>query len=377
MSITPICGVRDHAALQAKALGEQGVACSMHWLQRTDPSLRGGRAQIRAWTRALPGELRADELDAVLLHYSVFSFSHRGLPVFVPGVLAALGRTGLPLVSLLHEFVYPWRRAGVHGAVWAATQRALLIEVMRASSAVVVTMSWRAEWLASRAWLPTRRVVVAPVFSNLPPATAAVSEHAAPAPAASGPAIRPVVGLFGYAYEGHVVALVIDAMRLLERAGAGAQLLLIGAPGPDSPLARKWLAHAREAGLEHMPELSGVLSPQELSDRLASCDVLLSAEPSGPTSRRTTLAASLASGRPLVALDGRRSWAELVQAQAALVVPATARGLADGLASMLSDADAGARQGERGRAFAARTMTPARNAAVIAGLLDELLSARS
>ena len=63
-----------------------------------------------------------------MLHYSVFSYSYRGLPLFTHPVLAAVRRAKLPLVTLLHEFVYPWRRDGVRGAAWALSQRALLID---------------------------------------------------------------------------------------------------------------------------------------------------------------------------------------------------------------------------------------------------------
>jgi glycosyltransferase involved in cell wall biosynthesis len=363
ISTDEVCGVRDHAELQARALAERGVASSTWWLQRTEESRDASRAEVAAWTRTLAGELRnSGELDAVLMHYSVFSYAYRGFPVFVPGVLSAIAASELPLVSVLHEFVYPWRRGGARGASWALAQRALLFEVVRASAGVVVTIGWRAEWLSSRAWLPSRRTVVAPVFSNLPPADAGVGAGA----------VVPVVGLFGYAYEAHVVALVIDAMRSLERAGVDAQLLLIGAPGRDSQLGRQWLDAARSAGLAREPSFSGMLGAQELSNRLAGCTVLLSAEPSGPTSRKTTLAASLASGRPLVALDGRRTWAELLDADAALVVQARAGVLADALAGLLSDAQRRVALGVRGRTFAAHTMTAEHNAAQVAGLLAEL-----
>jgi glycosyltransferase involved in cell wall biosynthesis len=115
-----------------------------------------------------------------------------------------------------------------------------------------------------------------------------------------------------------------------------------------------------------------MLGAQELSNRLAGCTVLLSAEPSGPTSRKTTLAASLASGRPLVVLDGRRTWKELVDADAALVVQPRADALADALAGLLGDAQRRVALGVRGLTFAAHTMTAEHNASRVAGLLAEL-----
>jgi glycosyltransferase involved in cell wall biosynthesis len=367
ISTTPTCGVRDHATLLADALGDRGVSCSLHWLQRSEESLRASGLQVRAWTRALARELRLSQPDAIVLHYSVFSYSHRGLPLFVRPTLSALRATGLPLVSVLHEYAYPWRRGGARGTVWAVTQRAALLGVMRASAAAVVTTSWRADWLGSRAWLPWRRVAVAPIFSNLPPPAAGARPH--------GP--LSVVGLFGYTYERATVALVLDALQTLAREGIDAQLLLIGAPGAASPVAQEWLAGARARGLAREPSFSGTLPAQELSNCLAACDVLLSVEPSGPTSRKTTLAASLAAGRPVLALDGSRTWGELIASDAAIVVAPSAGALAEALADLLADERRRESLGARGRAFAAQAMTSAHSAQVLAGLLEDLLSAGS
>ena len=225
-----------------------------------------------------------------------------------------------------------------------------------------MTAAFRAEWLASRAWLPRRRAVVAPVFSNLPP----------PAEDTRPDRHSRVIGLFGYAYDGAAVSLVLDAVRLLEHRGLPAQLILLGAPGRPSPAADAWLEAARTRGVERSLSFSGTLSAQELSDALAACDVLLSAEPSGPTSRKTTLAASLASGRAVVALDGPRRWPELIQSQAALVVPPTADALADAVASLLEDEARRETLGARGRAFAQRAMGVERSAEVVARLLEDV-----
>src|SRR5207249_11527553 len=66
-----------------------------------------------SWTRKLAAELAERPPRTVLLHYSVFSYSYRGMPVFVPGILAALARARIPLLTILHEFVYPWGHGGV------------------------------------------------------------------------------------------------------------------------------------------------------------------------------------------------------------------------------------------------------------------------
>jgi glycosyltransferase involved in cell wall biosynthesis len=366
MSVSATCGVRDHAGLLADALARENVEAALHWLRRDEQSLPTARAEVRAWTRRLALELERSRPDAVLLHYSVFSYSYRGIPLFVHPVLAVLNSARVPLVAMMHELVYPWMYAGWRGNVWALTQRALLIDIMRSSSGAVVTADSRAEWLASRQWLPKRRVLVAPVFSNLPP------------PAAVALRDRPgrVIGLFGYSYQGAAVSLVLDAIRLLKSQGSDVQLRLLGAPGRSSPTGEAWLAAARTRTLTSALSFSEALPAQALSNALASCDVLLFGDAAGPSSRKGTLAASLASGRPVVALDGRNRWPKLLDAEAACVVLPTPQALADAIGALLADEDRGEALGARGRSFAEREMGVARSAEAVTTLLDGLLGGR-
>lgn len=366
ISASEICGVRDHAVLLAEALEHEKVSCSLHWLWRSEASMWAGAAEIRSWTRGLAGTLKQDRPDAILLHYSVFSYSYRGVPLYIRPTLSAIHGSGIPLITVLHEFAYPWGRRGMQGAAWSLTQRARLIDVMRASAAVLVTTSRRAQWLATRRWLPKRRVLVAPVFSNLPAATVRAR------------ADRPghVIGLFGYAHERDTALVVLGAVRLLEERGLPIRLMLLGAPGRSSAVAEMWLASARVCAVTHVLAFSGALPAQDLSDALAECDVLLFVDPSGPTSRKTTLAASLASGRAVVALDGPQRWAELVESEAARIVEPSSSALADALAALLADETLSEALGKRGRAFAAQKMGTARSAQTVAGLIGEALSAR-
>lgn len=359
------CGVHDHAVLLAAALERENVSCALHWRWRSDEASGASRSSTREWTRELTAELDRARPDAVLVHYSVFAYSYRGIPLLVHPVFAALRKLGVPIVTVLHEYAYPWKRDGLRGTAWAASQRALLFAVMRASGGVVATAAFRADWLASRRWLPHRPMTVAPVFSNLP----------SPSPGASGDRRGNVVGLFGYGHSGAAVALVLDAVRLLELRGVPVELVLLGAPGHASPAGEAWLRAAEARGIENPPAFSGTLPAQELSDALARCDVLLSAEPAGPTSRKTTLAASLASGRPVLAIDGPRRWAELIGSQAAVVVAPTAIALGDALGALLDDEDSREEIGARGRAFAQRSMSVQSSARVVAGLLDDVIEA--
>ncbi|MCW3057593.1 MAG: glycosyltransferase [Solirubrobacterales bacterium] len=363
MSAGPICGARDHAILLAEAMGRAHVQSSLHWLLRTESPLRAARTEIRGWTRQLASELGDGQSDAVLFHYSVFAYAHRGIPVFVRPTLTALRSSGLPLITVLHEFAFPWRLDGLRGKIWAVTQRAALIEVMRASAAVVVTTDFRADWLASRRWLPKRPSVVAPVFSNLP------------APAESPRAERHArrVGIFGYSYDRGTVGLVLDAIRLLREEGLDVELLLLGAPGPSSPAGELWAAQARSRAVEAASSFSGTLPAQDLSNALGSCDVLLFADRSGPTSRKTTLAASLASGRGVLAFDGPRRWADPVAADALRLVEPSANALADSMRMLLADEGLREALGVRGREFAEKQMSVDRSAEIVSALVDEVV----
>jgi len=363
VSVSRTCGVRDHAVLLADALGHENVSCSLHWLWRSETSLRGAHAEIRAWTRALATELEAAQPDAVLLHYSTFAYSHRGLPLFVRPTLAAARGARVPLVSMLHEFAYPWTHAGWRGYAWAFTQRAALFEIMHASAAALATTDLRVQWLTSRPWLPKRPVAFAPVFSNLPP------------PAIRARPDRPgfLIGMFGYAFEGAEAALVLGAVCDLRERGHDVQLLLLGSPGRPSRAADAWLAAARRSGIDHALSFSGVMPAQGLSDALAGCDILVSAFVSGPSSRKGTLAGSLASGRPVIAIDGPRGWSELIRSEAVQVVAPTSRALADAIGALLADEPRREALGARGRAFAENRMGVSRTANAVTALLGDIL----
>src|SRR5438128_28419 len=341
MSVDSICGVRDHAFLLADALEDERTTCTRHWLVRDHLSLRGSRTEIGSWTQRLRAELEESRPDVAVLHYSVFSHTYRGVPLFVHPMLAALRRARVPVVAFFHELAYPWRRGGWRGAVWALSQRAALIEVIATARAAMVTEDLQARWLASRRWLPSRPLAVAPVFSNLPPPTGSKR------PSGGGP----VIGIFGYSYEGIDRPLVLDALRILRREAEAVSLKLLGAPGRDSESAERWLELAGERDLAGALAFSGPLPAQPLSEELAACDLLVFADSGGPSSRKGSLAAALALGCPVVAIDGRNTWPELVREDVVRVVPPSARELAQAIVTLIRDRAAASALGARGRAF--------------------------
>jgi glycosyltransferase involved in cell wall biosynthesis len=367
MSATVTCGARDHATLLARSLDADGLSCSWQWLERRASSLRGSRSEVAAWALALERELERDHADVALLHYSAFAYSHRGVPLYAHPALAALRRTRTPIVIVMHEYAYPWRLGDWRGNVWALTQRAALYELIRACSAAVASTDFRVAALASERWLPRRPVALAPIYSNLP------APRTAPRRQRSGH----VIGLFGYAFESAAVALVLDALGVLRTRGLDVRLRLLGGPGRDSHAGRGWQLAAAQRRLDSQLSFSGILPAQELSDALADCDALLFADSPGPTSRKGTLAGSLASGSPVIATDGPRTWQALVEADAARVVAPSPRALADAVAAVLADEQLRDGLGARGRAFAEQQMSVQRTADVVEKLFGEVLGGGS
>jgi glycosyltransferase involved in cell wall biosynthesis len=360
------CGVRDHGRLLAEELEREGLQCSRHWMERGRPSLRGALAEAHAWGAALPALLASERADAVVVHYSCFASAHRGVPVFSHPLTRALRRAGLPVVAIMHELTYPFGPDGARGLMWATTQRLALFELVNAIDAALVTTEDRREWLAGRRWLPRRPVAFAPVFSNLPPPSGRQREDRS----------RPVVGQFGYHYDGSG-EFVLQALRRLvnqQPPARAPELRLIGSPGPDSRAGRAWRERAAELGISEHITFTGLLEPQPLSDELAAADLLVFPDPPGPSSRKGTLAASLASGAPIVALDGPLTWGEFRRADALRIVPRDATALAREIAAMLDDPAARAELGARGRRFAAASMGVERTAAAVRELLGGLVS---
>jgi glycosyltransferase involved in cell wall biosynthesis len=153
-------------------------------------------------------------------------------------------------------------------------------------------------------------------------------------------------------------------------------MLLVGAPGEDSPAGRDWRREADRRGVGEAIAFSGALPAQALADALAACDVLLSINAGGPTSRKGSLAGSLSSGRPVVAVDGPRRWSELHDGEALRVVEPSAEALASVILALLEDPSYAAELGARGRHFAEHEMGVARTTEALAEVLRRSVSRR-
>jgi glycosyltransferase involved in cell wall biosynthesis len=131
------------------------------------------------------------------------------------------------------------------------------------------------------------------------PATASAEGDAA-IRALYAPARVPLVGHFG-TYGGHAARSLARLLpRLLSEEEASCAVLLLGQGGEAM---REELLRARPELAERI-HASGTLPPEELSRRLAACDLLLQPYPDGVSARRTSAMAGLAHGLPVVTTSG-------------------------------------------------------------------------
>jgi glycosyltransferase involved in cell wall biosynthesis len=346
-SSSQICGVRDYARVTAEAMVVEGASVTTLWWER---DLSWGRrrtiAEARRWLADVAEAVERQRPDWILWHYSVFTWGLWGIPFLSLMAARRLARTGVPLLTVLHEFAFPFGDGGLRGLGWAIAHRVTLLPVWRACARAIVTTEERAQWLKSRRWLPTRPVSFLPVCSNLP---AVLPDNRSK----DGLSI----GVFGFQADRSLAERVVGALARLHDDGLATRLVLVGAPGDEGPAADAWLRAAANCGFEPL-SFTGILPAPEIARAVASVDVIVFADSSGSMSRKTTLAAALALAKPVVAMDGPGRWRHLVEANAVVVARPNADEIAAALRPLLLDEVNRDAQGTRGRNFYRRWMAP-------------------
>nr|MDQ6948129.1 glycosyltransferase [Actinomycetota bacterium] len=231
----------------------------------------------------------------------------------------------------------------------------------------------RAEAFRRLRWPVSRAVSYLPVFST-------IGEPAEPAVLREHPA-RPVIGVLSHSSEGARADLLFQALKCLRRPGRDDDhaipcIVLLGAPGPSSAGGRYWRDLARRSGMDRHLEFTGVVAEGVLGSNLEACDLLVLLDPNGPTSRKTTLAAGLAYGMPIVALDGSDRWADLVEREAVVVVPGEPGPLALTLGGLLDSADRRRYLGCHARSFYRQHMRLELIASGMARVIEETMQGR-
>src|SRR5438105_1050696 len=102
MSTTRVCGVRDAAEGLERAFRTQGADASTLWCDLPDSTtVMDQQQRVRHWLADVRRTIREERVEAVILHYSVFAYGSRGLPVFAPLVARDLSAAAVPVIGFL------------------------------------------------------------------------------------------------------------------------------------------------------------------------------------------------------------------------------------------------------------------------------------
>jgi glycosyltransferase involved in cell wall biosynthesis len=237
--------------------------------------------------------------------------------------------------------------------VQALVQRRMAVLVARSAERVFVsTPAWEPQ-LARFA--PGCSPIWLPVPSNLPHAAGQGAAAEVRRGLGAGDDTL-VVGHFG-TFNPLITVLLEEVFPRLLAAEPGRIGLLIGLGG--EAFAARLLA--RYPALHGRIRATGLLPLEEIAAHLAACDLLVQPYPDGVSTRRTSLMAGLALGRPIVTTRGELTEPLWLQSGTVALEPAgVAPALLDAAEALLHDPRRREQLGASGRAFYAEHFSPQR-----------------
>lgn len=255
-----------------------------------------------------PADLRrvGEQLDRfpaprrILVQWVPHAYGRRALNVgFCSWLLHRASRSGDTVEIMAHEcflrFGRTWKQT-----LAAAIQRWMTVLLMRAVERVWISIPEWEELL--RPYTLGRKVVFEqlPIPSNIPVLHNAEAVESIRRRYASGGEI--LMGHFG-THGRPITSILEPILASLGEEPAGQSILLIGVGSQEF---REELIK-RAPLLEPLIHATGALSAADLSAHLAACDLILQPYPDGVSSRRGSLMAALAHGRPIVSTYGELS----------------------------------------------------------------------
>lgn len=364
-------GVSDHTRVIAEGLAAAGERVQV-WCPPASPSSSsGGEAEWpavdgggggagagrvvvrREMGRFAPADLRrvGRLLDScrgprrLLVQYVPHAYGWRSMNVALCLWLWRRAAKGDSVEVLVHEPFLEFRAGAWRRCAAAAVHRLMAWVLLRAARRVWVTIpAWGALW---RPLALGRRVP----FEWLPvPSTVGVVDDPARVASLRARYAPPGGVLLGHlgTYPAHVEDSLKRLLPPLLSAHPAATALLLGR---GSERVREALARAHPA-LAGRVHASGVVSAAELSCHLAACDLLAQPFPDGVSSRRTSVMAGLAHGRPVVTTRGRLTESLWAESGAVALAPAQdPRALSESVGRLLEDAEERDRLGAAGLAL--------------------------
>jgi glycosyltransferase involved in cell wall biosynthesis len=281
--------------------------------------------EIRGWSEALRGLcLQATNWRGtwVLVQYTALAWSKRGFPQKFLRALKILKSAGARVAIVFHDVEpYPGTR------LIDSFRRAVQVRTMRRASKLA-DLSIFTVPPEKVSWCPQPRgATFIPVGPNLP--------IPLPAPVPAVHDAVPTVGVFSITGGQAGVCETQLIIHCVRRAAQKLGRLRLSVFGRHAELRGQDLANS----LRDLPvELSveGVVSSEEVVERLGACDVLLFVR--GPiSSRRSSAIAGIACGVPLIAYAGSETAPPITDAGVVLVDPLVPDELPNALVRALSD----------------------------------------
>lgn len=244
------------------------------------------------------------EVRGIFLQYSPPAFVTSDLPRLL-SQLSRLRARGVPIVTTVHEYWSPstW---SPKRAIWRWLCKRALSAVAARSSRLVATTPYAASVLADAGITGAKDAAIIPIGTGIPAVPAALQERDQGSP--------PTIAMFGQPG-------IFDRAVVL----AVAQWMAAQSPRP------RWIWIARSADemrawwrdlrAPDVVEIHGGLPPHRVSQLLSEASIGLAVYDDGASTRRSSLAAIVAHGLPVVGLDGRFTDDRLRKSGAFLLSP--------------------------------------------------------
>jgi glycosyltransferase involved in cell wall biosynthesis len=290
----------------------------------------GAIALLRRELRALPSDTR------VLVQWVPTAFGRRMMNL--PFALMLFGLPGRRLDLYVHEVGWDVSREPAHRGVAGIVHRIMTWCAARSSRRIYVTIpGWgaRLSFLGMRGLPKDEEPTWIPVPSNVPDRADAkrVAELRRDL-IRRGKQQRVLVGHFGTYGRFHMGLMPHVVARILDEAGDRTMVLV----GRGGEALRDFIVAERPELLERIVATGG-LAPEDVAMHLAACDVLVQPYDDGASTRRGSLMAGVALGKPTIANRGP-STEELWSAERAIHLTDSyaPHALAGGVTKLLADA---------------------------------------
>jgi len=247
--------------------------------------------------------------DVVLFEYVPHMWGRAGIaPIaaFLPMWIRF--KFGIPVVSFLHELYYSWDLAPKR-LFLGLIHRAQLMVIGFTSKALIVTNSQRYARL-SRIW----RYKLARIPAGNVSARKSDYRRVQVYP-------WPYIAWFGTLGPDQDIEGLVSAFLCIAKEDKDLRLVMVGGFETTSPRIQDVRAMTEKAGLSERIIFRGYVDDDELSDILTGSIANIVMYSTGPSGRRGVVAASLRSGRTMIAVQGSETDPEFHHNRNVLLVP--------------------------------------------------------